>query len=105
MSYVTNLDARNESRFEGTGITAGQTLQGNFIRNRITVLKDGQSIPRHLNKHIDYSQCCEPVPNSTNDRSLSHANWTWPLLMTVKTLYVAAYGSTEGWDISTRGKH
>lgn len=92
--YVSSLNARNENRFEGPGITAGQTLRGHFIENQITILKDGESIPRHINKHIDYSECCEPIPNSTNDRSLA-----MPTDMAItkdgETLYVAAYGSRK----------
>lgn len=92
--YVSNLEARNENRFEGPGVTAGQTLRGHFIENRITVLKDGQAMPRHLNKHIDYSQCCDPIPNDINDRSLA-----FPTDMTISedgsTLYVAAFGSSK----------
>jgi len=99
--YVSNLNARNENRFEGEGVKAGQTLRGHFIENHITVLKDGEAIPRHLNKHIDYSHCCEAIPNDTNDRSLA-----MPTDMAIsrdgKTLYVAAYGSSKIGIFNTR---
>jgi DNA-binding beta-propeller fold protein YncE len=92
--YVANLAANNEKRFEGTGITAGQTLRGHFIENHITVIKDGEVLPRHLNKHIDYAQCCAPIPNDENDRSLA-----FPMDMAISnngdTLYVTAFGSSK----------
>jgi hypothetical protein len=27
--------------------------------------------PVHLNKHIDYSSCCAPIPNAENSKSLA----------------------------------
>lgn len=92
--YVSNLEALNEQRFEGPGVSAGHTLRGHFSESRITVLKDGEALPRHLNKHIDYDTCCAPIPNAENDRSLA-----FPLDMAIsqdgETLYVTAYGSSK----------
>jgi len=88
--YVSNTEAINEKRFEGLGSThnAG-TVRGRFVKNRITVIKDGAVLPRHLNKHIDLSMCCD-----ANDKQHSLAQ---PTDMTIskdgKTLYVAAFGS------------
>jgi DNA-binding beta-propeller fold protein YncE len=85
--YVSNTEARNDVRFE-------PTVRGHFVENRITVLDGARVLPRHLNKHIDYSTCCAPVPNPENDRSLA-----LPLDMAVSrdghTLYVAAFGSSK----------
>jgi len=91
--YVTNTEARNEKRFEGPGIFAGQTVRGHLHENRISILREnGEVLPRHLNKHIDYSVCCEPIPNDENQRSLA-----LPMGMAInrsgETLYVAAFGS------------
>jgi DNA-binding beta-propeller fold protein YncE len=87
--YVTNGDARNEVRFEGPGITS-TTVQGHLSEYRITVLDGAAVLPRHLNKHIDYSQ--RPAPAGVKEKSLAT-----PLGMTLtadgQTLYVAAFGS------------
>src|SRR5262249_20300017 len=98
--YVSNTDARNDHRFEGTGVYAAQqgfdTVRGHQNLNRITVLdpSNGNSVaPRHLNKHIDYdAPCCAALPNDENDRALAI-----PTGMVVSSngqkLYVAALGS------------
>ena len=92
--YVSNTDARNDHRFQGPGIFAGTTLQGHTHESRITVLRDAGVAPRHLNKHIDYSHCCDPVPNAENAKSLAQ-----PTGMAISedgsTLYVAALGSSK----------
>ncbi len=90
--YVTNSDAQNQVRFEGQGIYGGSSVQGDLARARVTVIDPttGSVAPRHLNKHIDYSQ--RPAPPDTRLHSLAT-----PLGMAVsgdgQTLYVAAYGS------------
>jgi DNA-binding beta-propeller fold protein YncE len=93
--YVSNTEARNDARFEGPGIFAGRTLRGHTHESRITVLGAAGSVtPRHLNKHIDYSSCCSPIPNDENAKSLAQ-----PVGMAItgdgSTLYVAALGSSK----------
>ena len=98
--YVSNTDARNDHRFEGAGAYASQfgfdTVRGHNNENRITVIDpaSGSVTPRHLNKHIDYTTCCSPIPNDENARSLA-----LPTGMAVSsdgaTLYVAALGSSK----------
>ncbi len=92
--YVSNTDAQNRVRFAGSGDFAGSTVQGHVHENRITVLDGSQVLPRRLNKHVDFSQCCAPLPNDDNDRSLAT-----PLAMAIdstgSTLYVAAHGSSK----------
>jgi DNA-binding beta-propeller fold protein YncE len=92
--YVTNTDALNDERFEGAGVLAGHSVRGRFVRNRITVLGPAGAAPRHLDKHIDYSSCCAPVPNADNAKSLAI-----PTGVTVSSngqkLYVAALGSSK----------
>jgi len=98
--YVSNTDARNDHRFEGAGVYAAQfgfdTVRGHNSENRVTVIDpvSGSVTPRHLNKHIDYSNCCAPIPNDENARSLA-----LPTGMVVssngRTLYVAALGSSK----------
>jgi len=92
--YVTNLDSHNEKRFEGHGVFAGQTVRGQFVKNRISIIDKHNVEHRHLNKHIDYSECCAALPNTENQLSLST-----PTDMAItddgKTLYVAAFGSNK----------
>ena len=98
--YVSNTDAQNDTRFEGPGEYAYQesglrTVRGHIVESRITVLdEDGSSTPRHLNKHIDYTHCCDPTPNAESVKSLA-----FPTSMAVSSdgnwLYVAALGSSK----------
>ncbi|MEO5725928.1 MAG: beta-propeller fold lactonase family protein, partial [Byssovorax sp.] len=92
--YVANTEAENLTRFDGPGSFAGMTVRGHLHESRITVLSAAGVAPRHLNKHIDYSTCCAPIPNPENARSLAT-----PTGMAVtsngKTLYVAALGSSK----------
>jgi YVTN family beta-propeller protein len=99
--YVANTDANNTDRFEGPGVFAGHSLRGHLHESRITVLTPGGGVaPRHLNKHIDYSHCCAPIPNAESSRSLAS-----PQGMAVTgdgaTLYVAALGSDKVGVFST----
>ncbi|WP_437288403.1 hypothetical protein [Sorangium sp. So ce406] len=102
--YVSNTDARNERRFEGPGIFAGQSVRGHLHESRVTVLGAGNAAPRvaprHLNKHIDYATCCAPTPNAESEASLAQ-----PVDMAVTsdgaTLYVAALGSSKVGVFST----
>jgi DNA-binding beta-propeller fold protein YncE len=92
--YVSNTDAQNHLRFEGAGTFAGEALAGRLHLNRVTVLSEDGVEPRHLNPHIDYGSCCEPVPNSESETSLA-----LPTALEVsgdgRTLYVAAMGSSK----------
>ncbi|WP_455200834.1 hypothetical protein, partial [Kaarinaea lacus] len=91
--YVSNTEARNDVRFEGPG-GLGSTVRGHFAESRITVIdNDGNVTPRHLNKHIDYSKCCNEN-TATKAKSLAQ-----PMEMAVssngKTLYVVGFGSNK----------
>jgi YVTN family beta-propeller protein len=91
--YVSNTEARNNIRFEGPGTTGGSTVRGHIVESRISVLDSGVT-PIHLNKHIDYSSCCAPIPNAENSKSVA-----FPMGMAVsqngQNLYVAAFGSDK----------
>ena len=101
--YVTNTEAHNEVRFEGSGtkywdgVTA-TTVQGHLHEARITVLSGTNVLPRRLNKHIDYS--VRPAPEGTKEKSLAT-----PVGMAVSsdgtTLYVAGFGSNSIGVFST----
>jgi DNA-binding beta-propeller fold protein YncE len=90
--YVSNTESRNEVRFEGPGAFGASTVQGRLAESRITVIAGGGVAPRHLNKHIDYSQ--RPAPAGVKEHSLAT-----PVGMAVtadgSTLYVAAFGSAK----------
>ena len=53
--YVSNLESRNLTRFEGPGIVGGSTVQGHLAEARIAIVSPTATVSRHLNKHIDYS--------------------------------------------------
>jgi DNA-binding beta-propeller fold protein YncE len=104
--YVSNTDAQNDTRFEGSGEYAYQesglrTVRGHIVESRITIL-NGAAPPasRHLNKHIDYSHCCDPTPNAESAKSLA-----FPTSMAVSNdgnwLYVTAFGSSKLGIFST----
>lgn len=100
--YVTNTEANNLVRFEGTceyvtnGIGAKSSgdpcsVRGNLHRARVTVIDTlGNVTPRHLNKHINYN--VSPVPAGVKEKSVGQ-----PLDMAISsdgsTLYVAGFGS------------
>jgi DNA-binding beta-propeller fold protein YncE len=91
--YVSNLESRNQVRFEGAGEFFDSTVRGDIARNRITIVDDeGVVQPRHLNKHIDFSRTLgTPEENA--------ASLAFPLQMEFspdgETLYVAAFGSSK----------
>jgi DNA-binding beta-propeller fold protein YncE len=92
--YVSNLEARNEVRFEGPGELGGSTVRGHFAESRITVIDadTGEVLPRHLNKHIDYSR----LPGTEQERAASLALPTDIVVSDDgETLYVAAFGSSK----------
>jgi len=93
--YVSNTEALNQTRFEGPGVFAGRSLRGHLHESRITVLgSDGSVHPRHLNKHIDYTSCCAPLPNRESETSLAQPN-AMAITRDGATLYVAALGSSK----------
>ena len=77
--YVANLESLNRVRFEGEGVYASgfkplgepASVRGHLAESRITVLDGASVLPRHLNKHIDYTTCCAPLPNTENDDSIA----------------------------------
>jgi len=104
--YVSNTEARNRVRFEGPGIHAAAfkpegepaSVRGHLAEARITVIRDGNVTPHHLNPHIPYGSA--PMPPDVADRSLS-----MPLDMAIsadgRTLYVAAFGSAKVGIVDT----
>lgn len=90
--YVSNTEARNHVRFEGPG-TISTTVRGHFVENRITVIRDGEVLPQHLNTHItSYDQ---PLGTAA-EKAMSLA---MPTDMVIskngEQLYVAAFSSQK----------
>ena len=75
--YVTNLDARNQVRFESRipGDALGRGVQGHIAESRITVINGTTPTPHHLNPHIDYT--CTP-PTCTPPASEAEASIAFP---------------------------
>jgi hypothetical protein len=94
--YVANTDAQNPNRFEGPGVFAGHSVRGHLHESHITVLgrTPGSVESRHLNKHIDYSHCCAPIPNAENDTSVAFPQ-DMALTADGSTLFVVAFGTSE----------
>jgi len=98
--YVSNTDARNDTRFEGPGVYAFEqsglhSVRGHLAESRVSILDQGQQVSsRHLNKHIDYDHCCDPTPNEESVKSLAFPN-SMAVSSDGRTLYVAAFGSSK----------
>jgi DNA-binding beta-propeller fold protein YncE len=95
--YVSNSEAQNQVRFEGTRPASGpgstySSVIGRQHQSRITVIDPATGVvaPRHLNKHIDYS--VTPSPAGVKASSLA-----LPRGMAVTNdgtrIYLAAQGS------------
>jgi len=102
--YVSNTDANNFDRFEASDARfsdpnlAEPNVRGELHHARITILSGSSTvIPRHLNKHIDYSVTASAAVNA--------ASLAIPTDMALKgdgsTLYLAAFGSGEIGVIDT----
>jgi len=90
--YVSNTEALNLTRFEGHGNTIeSATLQGNFAKSQITVIKNGAVSQVDLNPRIDFSK-----PGTQKDRDIAMAI---PLEMAIspngKTLYATSFGTQK----------
>lgn len=94
--YVSNTDANNKIRFEGTrpAVSTTSTVVGNLHQARITVINPAANTvqARHLNKHIDYS--VNPAPAGVKNNSLATPN-AMAISSDGDTLYVAAFGSAK----------
>jgi len=87
--YVSNTESLNVNRFEGPGI-AGNTVNGDFIRNRVSVIDQSFVTTQDLNTHIDRSSL-----NATDsERALSISQ---PMGMDISSdgseLFIAGFGS------------
>ena len=91
--YVSNTQANNEIRFEGTRETTNfTTVNGHAHETRISIIEGANVVSRRINKHIDYAQI--PAPSGVKEKSLAI-----PTEMAIssdgKQLYLAAFGSSK----------
>jgi YVTN family beta-propeller protein len=90
--YVSNQEARNVVRFEGSGQTS-TTVNGRFVDARITVVDGTDAQPRLLNKHIT------SYGSGVGTAAEKAAAVSTPLEMAItpdgKTLYMASMGTNE----------
>lgn len=88
--YISNTNALNLKRFEGTRPAGSSisTVRGNFVESQITVIRNNIVTPVRLNNHIDYTK---PVGNKA-ERDLAISQ---PVDMAINgtTLYVAGFGT------------
>jgi YVTN family beta-propeller protein len=91
--YVSNLESRNLTRFEGPG-TLGTTVQGHLAEARIAILSPAETLSRHLNRHLDYSKLASAPGFDPGAKAHSLST---PLEIAFSsdggTVYVAALGS------------
>lgn len=100
--YVSTTHAQNFDRFEGPGIFANTTVQGDLARSGITVLDGANVLPRFLNRHINYDAIVGHPLFEATDRLHSLATPTDIALSgDGATLYVAAFGSSKVGVYST----
>jgi YVTN family beta-propeller protein len=94
--YVSNTDANNLQRFEGPGQFGKSTVQGHLAEVRVTVISGTSVMPRHLNKHIDYTKLAGAAGF---DPTAAASSLSTPTEIAVSsdgnTLFVAAFGSSK----------
>jgi DNA-binding beta-propeller fold protein YncE len=95
--FVSNTEAFNEVRFEGSGQRGNTTVRGRIAESRVTVItpSSGAVAPVHLNRHVNYALAQgASLPASEKARSLSQ-----PMALAFSpngdTLYTAAFGSAK----------
>ena len=92
--YVSNLESRNEVRFEGPGLGA-TTVRGHIADTRISVLKSDGVRHVDVNPHVDFSRPeGAQAPASEAEKSLSQIT-ALAVSADGNTLYAAAFGSNK----------
>lgn len=93
--YVSNLESRNEVRFEGPGLNAS-TVRGHIADTRVSVVTNSGVVRQvDMNRHVDFSRPeGAAVPESESQRSLSQIT-ALALSPDGNTLYAAAFGSNK----------
>ncbi len=95
--YVSNTEAQNQIRFEGSGRNGSNSVRGRLAESRISAVNvaNGRVDAVHLNAHLDFSlpQGATLAANEKN-RSLAQPN-AMVFSPNGETLYVAALGSAK----------
>jgi YVTN family beta-propeller protein len=92
--YVSNLESRNEVRFEGPGLDTS-TVRGHIADTRISVVKNSGVSHVDVNRHVDFSRPeGAAVPEAEAQKSLSQIT-ALALSADGNTLYAAAFGSNK----------
>ena len=92
--YVSNLESRNEVRFEGPGANA-TTVRGHIADTRISVVTNSSVRHVEMNPHVDFSRPeGAAVPAAESQKSLSQIT-AMALSVDGNTLYAAAFGSNK----------
>ena len=92
--YVSNLNALNHIRFEGSGETS-TTVRGRIAESQISVIENSAVVGNHLNPHVDFD-----VPeHHVYPAEVTALSASQPTSLAIspdgKTLYVAAFGSNK----------
>ena len=95
--FVSNTEAFNEVRFEGSGRRGNTTVRGRIAESRVTVISpaSGAVTPVHLNRHIDFAlPQGASIPAAEKSKSLSQPT-ALVFSPNGETLYTAAFGSSK----------
>lgn len=107
--FVTNTEAQNLGRFEGSGASSSSTVRGHLHESRITLIdaERRRVTPVHLNTHIDYSLCCDRSAGEA-ERSLAFptggvfspdgSDFYFTALGSDKLVRIGARALSEGFD-------
>jgi DNA-binding beta-propeller fold protein YncE len=95
--FVSNTEAFNEVRFEGSGRRGNSTIRGRIAESRISMISptSGAVTAVHLNRHIDFN-----LPQGTTVSAADKArSLSQPTAMVLNssgdTLFTAAFGSAK----------
>lgn len=95
--FVSNTEAFNEVRFEGSGRRGNSTVRGRIAESRISMISptSGAVTAVHLNRHIDFN-----LPQGTTVSAADKArSLSQPTAMVLNssgdTLFTAAFGSAK----------
>lgn len=95
--FVSNTEAFNEVRFEGSGRRGNSTVRGRIAESRVSIISpaSGAVTAVHLNRHID-SNLPQGTSVSAADKARSLAQPTAMVLNSSgDTLFTAAFGSAK----------
>lgn len=95
--FVSNTEAFNEVRFEGSGRRGNSTVRGRIAESRISMISptSGAVTAVHLNRHIDFN-LLQGTTVSAADKARSLSQPTAMVLNSSgDTLFTAAFGSAK----------